>query len=158
MWFKYLVKVVCLLRLFNFTLVFFPLRLSFEESMGIWVSCTSYTFARSLFAKTVCLSPRVGREPLLMLLKIELFCRSITLQHIVYLLLLPLCARFKVYAIKIFNFGFLKCSCVASQGCVIPGVLHYSRVNLQPLNISTRTLQYMSSSDNIYAWLVSALM
>ena len=58
----------------------------------------------------------------------------------------------------IFNFGFLKCSCVASYGCVIPGVLHYSRVNLQLLNISTRTLQYMSSSDNIYAWLVSPLM
>ena len=54
MWFKYVVKVVCLLRLFNLTLIFFLPRLSFEESMEKWVSCTSYTFTRSHNAKMVC--------------------------------------------------------------------------------------------------------
>ena len=156
MWFKQFIKKVCLLRLFNLTLIFpssgCPLKRAWEYGL------VAHPTLLQDPTKAVYPESQSWQRTLANVVKDRVFCRSITLQHIVYLFLLPLSARSKVYAIKIFNFGFLKCSCVASQGCVIPGVLHYSRVNWQPLNISTRTLQYMSSSDNIYAWLVSALM
>ena len=107
MWFKYVVKVVCLLRLFNLTLIFpspgCPLKRAWEN--GLVAHPTP--LQDPIMLRRFVLSPRDGRDPLLILLKIELFCRSITLQHIVYLLLLSLCARFKVYAVEIFNLGFL---------------------------------------------------
>ena len=96
-----------MLRLFNLTLIFpspgCPLKRAWENGLVAHPTLLQ----DPIMIRRFVLSLRDGREPLLVLLKIELFYRSITLQHIVYLLLLP---RVKVYAIVFLNLA--SCSLV----------------------------------------------
>ena len=107
-WFKKLIKVVYLLRLFNLTLIFSspccPLKRAWEKCL----SCTYPTLLYDLITpRYFLLSPRDGREPLLMFVKDRVDLLEYHATYIVYLLLLPHCTCFMVYAIKIFHFSIL---------------------------------------------------
>ena len=124
MWCKQLVKTVCLLRLFNLTLIFSLPRLCFEESMGKWFSCISYTFTRSHNAKTVCPESERWQRPLTNIVK----DRVVLSEYHASTYCLP------IVAFALCSFQGLRCRNFQSWifvvqlcrilGCVIPVVLH----------------------------------
>ena len=124
MWFKQFVKAVSLLRLFNLTLIFFLPRLSFEESMEKWVSCTSYTFTRSHNAKTVCLESERLQRTLANVVK----DRVVLSEYHAFLIYLSFVAfalcSFQGLRCRNFQSWIFVVQLCRILGCVIPVVLH----------------------------------